>query len=212
MRKSLILFCVSQRSRDRTAKRGQGHFFLSFGDSATANVTLANPFNPADFDGRVTDLPGVMGTIDMTQNRMSFVETISQNILVVTTIYAILGSIITVGVCYNAARIQLSERARELASLRILGFSKFDVGKVLVGEVMILVILAQPLGWWFGTEVARWMTEGFSSDLYAIPLVLEPSTYARSSLIVLTAAVISTLIVARRLGRLDLISVMKTRE
>lgn len=179
---------------------------------STANVTLANPFDPADFDGRITDLPAVMGTIDMTQNRMSFVETISQNILVVTTIYAILGSIITVGVCYNAARIQLSERARELASLRILGFSKFDVGKVLVGEVMILVILAQPLGWWFGTEVARWMTEGFSSDLYAIPLVLEPSTYARSSLIVLTAAVISTLNVARRLGRLDLISVMKTRE
>ena len=179
---------------------------------STANVTLANPFDPTDFDRRVTDLPGVMGTIDMTQNRVSFVETISQNILVVTMIYAVLGSIITVGVCYNAARIQLSERARELASLRILGFSKFDVGKVLVGEVMILVVLAQPLGWWFGTEVARWMTEGFSSDLYAIPLVLEPATYARSSLIVLTAAVISTLIVARRLGRLDLISVMKTRE
>ncbi|MEM6713333.1 MAG: ABC transporter permease, partial [Pseudomonadota bacterium] len=169
-------------------------------------------FGPEAFNERVTDLPAVTGTIDMTENRMSFVETISQNILVVTTIYAILGSIITVGVCYNAARIQLSERARELASLRILGFSKFDVGKVLVGEIMILVFLAQPLGWWFGTEVARWMTEGFSSDLYAIPLVLEPATYARASLIVLTAAAISTLIVARRLGRLDLIAVMKTRE
>lgn len=178
----------------------------------TANVTLADPFGPEAFNERVTDLPAVTGTIDMTENRMSFVETISQNILVVTTIYAILGSIITVGVCYNAARIQLSERARELASLRILGFSKFDVGKVLVGEVMILVLLAQPLGWWFGTEVARWMTEGFSSDLYAIPLVLEPATYARASLIVLTAAVISTLVVALRLSRLDLISVMKTRE
>lgn len=177
-----------------------------------ANITLANPSAPVEFDERVTDLPNVIGTIDMTENRSSFVETISQNILVVTTVYAILGSIITVGVCYNSARIQLSERARELASLRILGFSNFDVAKVLVGEVMILVILAQPLGWWFGTEVARWMTEGFSSDLYAIPLVLEPATYARASLIVLTAASISTLIVVRRLGRMDLISVMKTRE
>ena len=179
---------------------------------STVNVTLADPFEPAAFDQSVTDLPGVMGTIDMTANRMSFVETISQNILVVTTIYAVLGSIITIGVCYNAARIQLSERARELASLRILGFSKFDVAKVLVGEVMILVLLAQPLGWWFGTEVARWMTEGFSSDLYAIPLVLDHSTYARASLIVLSAAVLSTLVVARRLGQLDLIAVMKTRE
>lgn len=179
---------------------------------STANVTLADPLNPEVFEDAIKDLPGVQGTIDMTQNRMSVVETISQNIIVVTTIYAILGSIITVGVCYNAARIQLSERARELASLRILGFSKLDVAKVLVGEVMLLVLLAQPLGWWFGTEVARWMTEGFSSDLYAIPLVLEPSTYARASLIVLVAAVVSTLVVARRLGQLDLISVMKTRE
>lgn len=179
---------------------------------STVNLTLANPFDPAEFNDMITDLPGVSGSIDMTENRMSFVETISQNILVVTAIYAILGSIITVGVCYNAARIQLSERARELASLRILGFSKFEVSKVLVGEIMILVLLAQPLGWWFGTEVARWMTEGFSSDLYAIPLILKPSTYAWSSLIVLTAAAISTLIVARRLGQLDLIAVMKTRE
>ncbi len=179
---------------------------------STVNVTLADPIYPEAFEEAVKELPGVMGTIDMTQNRMSFSDTISQNILIVTTIYAILGSIITVGVCYNAARIQLSQRARELASLRILGFSKFDVAKVLVGEVMILVILAQPLGWWFGAEIARWMTEGFSSDLYAIPLVLKPSTYATASLIVLAAAVISTLIVARRLGQLDLIAVMKTRE
>ena len=179
---------------------------------STANVTLADPVTPESFEEAVKELPGVMGTIDMTQNRMSFSDTISQNILIVTTIYAILGSIITVGVCYNAARIQLSQRARELASLRILGFSKFDVAKVLVGEVMILVLLAQPLGWWFGAEIARWMTEGFSSDLYAIPLVLKPSTYAHASLIVLAAAVVSTLIVARRLGELDLIAVMKTRE
>ncbi|MEL6549040.1 MAG: FtsX-like permease family protein [Pseudomonadota bacterium] len=179
---------------------------------STVNVTLADPDDPSAFDARITELPRIMGTIDMTENRRSFVETISQNILVVTTIYAVLGSIITVGVCYNAARIQLSERARELASLRILGFSKVDVAKVLVGEVMILALLAQPLGWWFGTEVARWMTDGFSSDLYAIPLVLDPSTYARSSLIVLGAAALSTLVVARRLGQLDLISVMKTRE
>ena len=179
---------------------------------STVNVTLADPLSPEAFEEAVKDLPSVVGTIDMTQNRMSFVETISQNILITTTIYAILGSIITVGVCYNAARIQFSERARELASLRILGFSTLDVATVLVGEIMILVILAQPLGWWFGAQVARWMTEGFSSDLYAIPLVLTPATYARASLIVLAAASISTLVVARRLGQLDLIAVMKTRE
>ena len=180
--------------------------------ASTANVILSDPLDPSDFEEQVKDIPSISGTIDMTQNRISFVETISQNILVAATVYGILGSIITVGVCYNATRIQLSERARELASLRILGFSKTEVATVLVGEVMLLVLLAQPLGWWFGTVVAWWMTEGFSSDLYAIPLILKPATYARASLIVLCAAAISAAVVARRLSNLDLISVMKTRE
>ncbi|KUF09357.1 FtsX-like permease family protein [Pseudoponticoccus marisrubri] len=179
---------------------------------SNVNVTLADPDAAADFEARIKDFPRLMGTINMTENRRSFLETLSQNILVVTAVYAALGAIITVGVAYNAARVQLSERARELASLRILGFGKGEVAYILAGEVMLLAILAQPLGWWIGTEVARAMTSGFSSDLYAIPLVLEPATYARASLIVLGAAAGSVALVARRLGRLDLISVMKTRE
>jgi putative ABC transport system permease protein len=179
---------------------------------STVNVTLADPGNTEVFDRAVKELPRLVGTIDMTANRQSFLETISQNILIVTTVYAVLGSIITFGVCYNAARIQLSERARELASLRILGFTKAEVAQVLVGEIMLLVLLAQPLGWWVGRQLAWWMTEGFASDLYAIPFVLSPGTYAQASLTVIAAAVVSTAAVARRLGRLDLIEVMKTRE
>ena len=179
---------------------------------STANLTLADPINASHFQEAIKNVPGISGTIDMTENRMSFVDTISNNIIVMTTIYAVLGIIITVGVCYNAARIQLSERARELASLRILGFTKVEVAKVLVGDVMVLTLLAQPVGWWIGTEIARLMTDGFASDLYTIPLMLERATYARASVIVLSAAIVSTLAVAWRLGQLDLVSVMKTRE
>lgn len=189
-----------------------GRLFRESPHLSSAHVTLANPRDTDAFDDAVKDIPRLVGTIDMTENRQSFVDTIRQNILIVTTIYTILGTIITVGVCYNAARIQLSERARELASLRILGFSKIEVAKVLVGEILLLALLAQPLGWWFGAVVARWMTEGFSSDLYAIPLILGPATFARASVVVLAAAAVSTLIVAWRLGKLDLIAVMKTRE
>ncbi|MEL6913168.1 MAG: ABC transporter permease [Pseudomonadota bacterium] len=177
-----------------------------------ANVMLADPFNAQDFDEAIKDIPAIVSAVNMTANRVNFLETISRNILVMTTIYVILGGIITVGVCYNAARIQLSERARELASLRILGFSRLDVALVLAGEVMLLALLAQPLGWWLGTQIARAMTESFSSDLYTIPLVLNPATFAQTSLVVLGAAVISVLMVSRRLGELDLIAVLKTRE
>lgn len=182
-------------------------------DRATAiNVTLADPEAADAFETRIKDFPRLVGTINMTENRKSFLETLSQNILVVTMVYAILGTIITVGVAYNATRVQLSERARELASLRILGFSKGEVAYILAGEVLLLALIAQPVGWWIGGLIARAMTDGFSSDLYSMPLILTGATYAKASLIVLSAALASVALVALRLSRLDLISVMKTRE
>ena len=178
---------------------------------SVVNVTLDDAARD-DFEAALTGLPRLAGTAMMDENRRSFEATIGDNILITTTIYTILGVVITVGVAYNGARIQLSERARELASLRILGFTRAEVGYILGGEIMLLAILAQPLGWVLGWLFARSMVEGFTSDLYAIPLVLKPATFTSASLVVLVAAFASVVVVLRRLNRLNLVSVMKTRE
>jgi putative ABC transport system permease protein len=178
---------------------------------SVVNVTL-DAAHRADFEARLVDLPRLAGSAMMDENRRSFEDTIAENVVITTTIYTILGLLITVGVTYNGARIQLSERARELASLRILGFTKGEVGYILMGEIMLLALLAQPVGWLLGYLFARATTEGFESDLYAIPLVLKPATFANASLVVLVAALFSVGIVLRRLNRLDLVAVMKTRE
>lgn len=141
-----------------------------------------------------------------------FRETLARNIDMMVTIYAGLAIIVAAGVIYNSARIQLSEQARELASLRVLGFTRAEVSRVLLLELAILVILAQPLGWLIGYAFA-WLTiQGFSSDLYRVPLIIDVSTYAWSSIVVIGAALAAALLVRRRVDRLDLISVLKTRE
>ncbi|MFB9149781.1 ABC transporter permease [Roseovarius ramblicola] len=158
------------------------------------------------------DTPELSGLIDMTRMQRSFEATIRQNVDIMTTIYLTVAVLITVGVAYNGARIQLSERARELASLRILGFSRGEVSFILVGETMLLALLAQPLGWLLGAGIAKALADGSASDLYEIPLVLKPAGFALASLVVLAAALVSSLVVRRRLDRLDLVKVMKTRE
>ena len=178
---------------------------------SVVNVTLDASMTDA-FETRLKDLPRLAGRAMMLENREGFQETVSQNILITTTIYLVLGVLITVGVAYNGARIQLSERARELASLRILGFTRGEVGYILMGEIMLIALIAQPLGWALGWLICRAMAESFTSDLYAIPLVLKPATFSQASLVVLSAAFLSVLIVRRRLSRLNLVSVMKTRE
>ncbi|MEO0912892.1 MAG: FtsX-like permease family protein, partial [Pseudomonadota bacterium] len=185
--------------------------FQQYPRISVANITFDTNAEAA-LHARLKDIPRLTGTIMMRDNRRSFEETIQENILIMTTIYGVLGILITVGVAYNGARVQLSERARELASLRILGFTRGEVSYILVGETMLLALLAQPVGWWIGWRVAKLMTDGFSSDLYSIPLVLHSSTYTYASLIVLGAALASALVVRRKLDGLDLVAVMKTRE
>lgn len=158
------------------------------------------------------ETPELSGLVLLDKMRRSFEDTIRQNVVIMTTIYLIVAVLITFGVAYNGARILLSERARELASLRILGFSRGEVSFILLGETMLLALLAQPLGWALGAAIAAALAEGSASDLYEIPLVLRPAGFAQASLVVLGAALISSLIVRRRLDRLDLVQVMKTRE
>ena len=128
------------------------------------------------------------------------------------TVYTSLAVLITFGVVYNSARIQMAERARELASLRVLGFTRGEVSRVLLAELAMITVAAVPLGWVFGYGFGLLLIQSFSSDLYRAPFTIAPATYAIASLTVLAAAAVSALIVRRRVDRLDLVAVLKTRD
>lgn len=141
-----------------------------------------------------------------------FRETLAKNIDIMVSIYVGLAIVVAMGVVYNSARIQLSEQSRELASLRVLGFTETEVSRVLLVELAVLVLVAQPIGWAIG-YVFSWITiQGFSSDIYRAPFIILEATYARASLVVMVAAAISALIVRRRIDRFDLVGVLKTRD
>jgi putative ABC transport system permease protein len=160
----------------------------------------------------VKETPAVASIAIQSISRKKFRETIEQNITYMMSVYTALSVIIAFGVIYNSARIQLSERARELASLRVLGFTNGEVFSVLLIELVIIVAIAQPMGWLLGMGFAWWVTQGFASDLFRVPFVINISTFAIASLVVMTAASLSALIVRWRVQRLDLVRVLKTRE
>ncbi len=160
----------------------------------------------------VKGTPSVSGVVLQTVSRQRFQETMRENLTTMITLYVTLSVIIAFGVIYNSARIQLSERARELATLRVLGFTRAEVSQVLLTELGVVVALAQPLGWLIGYGFSVALISGFASDLFRVPLVISTRTFAISSLIVLAAGVVSALVVRRRIDRFDLVQVLKTRE
>jgi putative ABC transport system permease protein len=141
-----------------------------------------------------------------------FQQTLAENITVMITVYVCLATIIAVGVVYNFARIALSEQGRELASLRVLGFTNREVAGVLFAELAIVVLMAQPIGWLIGYGISLAMVAAFSSDLYRVPFVVGREVFASASLIVLVAALMSAFAVRGRINSLDMIEVLKTRE
>ena len=141
-----------------------------------------------------------------------FRATLAENNTMMITVYVVLAGIIAIGVVYNFSRIALSEQGRELACLRVLGFTNREVSGVFFGELAAVVLLAQPLGWLVGYGIAWAMAAAFSSDLYRVPFVIGREVYAVASLVVCAAALASAGAIRRRIDKLDMIEVLKTRE
>jgi putative ABC transport system permease protein len=157
-------------------------------------------------------MPRVAATVVRTKALQSFYDTMAKTVLTFAFFNTLLAASIAFGVVYNSARIALSERARELASLRVLGFTRGEVSYILLGELAVLTVAALPLGFLFGYGISYYMCSQWATDLFRIPLVLDPSTYSFSAAMVVVSAAISGLIVRRKVDHLDLVSVLKTRE
>jgi putative ABC transport system permease protein len=157
-------------------------------------------------------MPRIAATVVRTKALKSFQDTMAETILTFAFFNTLLAGSIAFGVVYNSARIALSERSRELASLRVLGFTRGEVSYILLGELAILTLVAIPLGFLVGYALCFSMSEGLQTDLYRIPMILDTSTYSFSAAVVLASAAVSGLIVRRKVDHLDLVAVLKTRE
>ena len=158
------------------------------------------------------DMPRIAGVVEHKSAIDAFYENVARQILFYTFITTILGGSIAFGVVYNSMRIALSERGRELASLRVLGFNRGEVAYILLGEMAVLILLAIPIGLLIGYGLCAYMAYAFDTDLYRVPLVLGLRVYAFSALVVIISALLSALMIWRNIAQLDMVAVLKTKE
>ncbi len=171
--------------------------------------------DPAELDRLHTRLkvtPRVAGVSLSTAAYESFQNTIGQTLGLMITINLIFAAVIACGVVYNSARISLSERERDLASLRVLGFTRAEISFILLGELAVVTLIAVPLGLALGYLFCRGIISALATELLRIPMVVEPVSYAWAAVAVVAVSALSGLAVRRRLDRLDLVAVLKSRE
>jgi putative ABC transport system permease protein len=157
-------------------------------------------------------MPRIAGVAERVQEIRNFNRVMRETMLFFTYVATVFAVIIAFGVIYNSARIALTERGRELASLRVLGFTRAEISYILLGELGVLTLFAIPLGLWLGKLMCLYIAHTMQNDLFRVPVVLVPQTYAFATSVVLISAILSGLVVRRRLDQLDLIAVLKTSE
>ena len=182
------------------------------GDGVADAALQVDPQAMAAFWAAVKTAPGINAVFDKASTLANFNKTTSRNMGVFSGILTLFAVAMAVGIIYNAARISLSERAWELASLRVLGMTRAEVSVLLLAELGAELLLALPIGAATGWALATLMMALMASDAIDFALVIEPSTYATAALIVLAAGLASALLVRRQIDRLDLVAVLKVRE
>jgi putative ABC transport system permease protein len=165
-----------------------------------------------EFLAKVKEAPRVASLGIKEAVRASFKKSTGEMIGMITTIYFAFAIIVSFGVVYNSARISLSERSRDLATLRVIGFTHREVVGVMIGELALLTLIALPVGLWIGSQLANGIIETASTETVRLPLVLSTRTYALAVLVVLASSCLSFAVVSRRLHQLDLLGVLKARE
>lgn len=161
---------------------------------------------------RLKRTPGVTAIAVKRAALASFEDTFARYLRIFRAIQILFGVIIASGVTYNGARIALSERSRELASLRVIGLTRAEVSLILLGELAILTVAAIPVGGLIGYGMAALIALAYQTDLFRIPLVVHPATFAFAAIVIVVSAALSALVVRRKVDQLDLVAVLKTRE
>lgn len=182
------------------------------GDGVADAALQVDPAAMTAFWTAVKGAPTIASVFDKAGSYEAFDQRTQKNMGIFSGILTVFAVAMAVGIIYNAARISLSERAWELASLRVLGMTRAEVSVLLLAELGAELLIALPIGAGLGYGLASAMMAMMASDAIDFPVVIEPSTYASAALIVLAAGVASALLVRRQIDRLDLVSVLKVRE
>lgn len=195
-----------------TMSRDSLHRLARESDRVSGAYLLVEADARRALSSRLKEIPAVAGVSSPAATLASFKKQLAESLFIGVAFILGFASIIAVAVIYNGARISLSERGRELASLRVMGFRSSEVSTLLLAEQAIITLLAIPIGWGLGYVLSFVVATSMATETYRIPLVISPQTYLISALVTITAAFASGWIVRRRINHLDLIAVLKTRE
>ncbi len=192
----------------------QSALHRALGEEPSVNTVQlrVDPAHDAEIRERLVDMPMIGRVVRKQAVIERFYQQTGESMGAMTFILTVFAATIAIGVVYNNARVALSMRSRDLASLRVLGFTRGEISAILLGELAVQVLVAIPIGLWLGNVWARGLMASVDPETYRLPITISAGTYAFATAVALGAGIASALLVRRKLDHLDLVAVLKSRE
>lgn len=188
------------------------HRLLREEPAVSLALLTVDPTQVAETRRRLKEMRSVSSVTRLADVVRRFEDQSGTMMMVMTSVLTLFATVIAIGVVYNNARVALSMRSRELASLRVIGFTKGEIAEILISELGLQVLLAAPLGLLVGTGLAKGLASMADPETYRMPAIISVHSYAFAIVVTLLSAVVSGLMVRRKLNNLDLVGVLKVRE
>ncbi|WP_339862996.1 ABC transporter permease [Paremcibacter congregatus] len=183
--------------------------YLQEGPVVTGAALMTDPLWHGPLFQEIKNIPSIASMNILQKAREIFKDTMGENILKMVATNIIFAGLISFGVIYNTARIALSERGRELASLRVLGLTRGEVAYLLFGEMALIILMAIPVGLGLGELMVAGMAQSLDTELFRVPAVVDRNTYGLAVLIVVASSILSFYLVWRQVENIDLVTAQK---
>jgi putative ABC transport system permease protein len=180
-------------------------------DYSEAMLAIDTRFGKA-IQHSLENMPFVTGVTSRTGMIKDYQTTLADSMLTLNLVFILFASVLAFGVVYNSGRITLSERGREFASLRVLGFTKREVSMIMIGQQTAIVLLGMPIGFVIGYMLNISLARAYATELFRLPFEFSTQSLGYAAIVVLSAAVFSNIFIIKRIYNLDIIEVLKTRE
>jgi putative ABC transport system permease protein len=182
------------------------------GELYTGALLRVDPMQWTALNAELKRLPALSGAVSREATVRSFEEIVARTMFVTIAIEVLFACLIAFGLVYNGARIALSERGYELATLRVLGFTQRESVSLLLGEQAVITGAGLPMGVALGIALTLYFIWMLSTDMWRMPYVMTGLNLVGAMVAVAFAAAASGAAVAWKLRRLDLVGALKARE
>lgn len=185
-----------------------------FGKTAEPNAyvaTLADASlaGTADMAARFMALPGVEGVVQSTA-LINMVDIIVAALDKIMVILIVIATLLAVVILYNLVTVNVSERIRELSTVKVLGFHDNEVAMYIYRETIALSVIGIPCGWAFGRFLQLYIINAVPPETVMFNPAPGWLCFAVSAAVILAVVFVLYFAVKRRLRHVDMLEALKS--